>query len=412
MIEQKTLAGRYKAAKSVGHTRIYNRRLVFSALQRHQALSKAELSRETNLTPQTIANIIDDLKAARYVHETGRRSAARGQPPVVIQIEKDSGYALGLRLDVKRYDIVISDLVGQIRFRDTGLVPDGGLGELIQFTADACNAAIKKSRLPKKKFLGVGLVTPGPFDLVDPKSVSPGAVPGFQFRNIANLLKLKIRLPVLLENDAAAAVLGEQHFGQAQGVRNLFYVFLAEGVGAGILWNGEVYRGATGNAGELGHLIVYPRGRSCYCGNSGCLGQYLSIASLRAHLLENDIIIRSQSDIETLVLAGNKHVSAWLDIAADAFLLAIATVENLLEPEMIMLGGTASPELLKELGRRLNRLLPSICSRSGHPGIVLGSNLRENIAHGAATIPIIAATTPNPMVFTNGEVLSLPGMAR
>ena len=87
-------------------------------------------------------------------------------------------------------------------------------------------------------------------------------------------------MDIFLENDATAAALGEKLQGVARDLKNYFYVFIGEGVGGGLVLNGEPYRGDSGNAGEFGHLVIDPKGPPCYCGNRGCLGQYLSLGSL------------------------------------------------------------------------------------------------------------------------------------
>ncbi len=394
------------AIKKTSQSRIYNRRLVFDSLRIHEALSKAELARNTNLTPQTIANIIDDLKADDYVLETGRRTTPRGQPPVVIEINPQGGYSVGVRIDHKRYDIVISNLLGKCLFNIDGKTPNKDAEGLVEFIADEINAAIIKSKLPKKRFLGVGLVTPGPFDTLWPQEQSPGSLPGFQSHAVTEILSEKTRLPVLLENDAAAAAVGELLFGADRNVRNFFYLFIAEGVGAGLVWNGQLYRGAKGNAGEFGHHIVDPNGKPCYCGNKGCLGQYLSLASLYDHLRQHGNSPDGPDELEALLAENNPALMAWIDTATTALRPAIASLENLLEPEVIILGGTAPAALLEAINARLKPLFPSINAGKKRARIIIGENTCQSIAQGAAAIPIIAATSPNPTIFTSGESIA------
>lgn len=405
MIDRKQKSKMLVSSRKAGQSRIYHRRLVLDVLRKYSALSKAELARETALTPPTIANIIDELKAVGYVRETGRRSTPRGQPPVVIEIDPDGGYTLGVRIDRRRYDVVVSDLLGNIRYMVDGLTPEKDTNGLIDFVTQVCETAILSAKLPKKRFLGAGLVTPGPFDTRWPKSRSPGSLPGFQTRSITAALSDKLRLPVLLENDAAAAAIGEQSFGCAKNMQNFFYVFIAEGIGAGLVLNAQLYRGATGNAGEFGHLIVDPNGKQCYCGNTGCLGQYLSLLSLKKHLNDNGVQLAKYGDVVDLLEAGNKHLLSWVENASSALRIAIASVENLLEPEAIILGGTAPFGLLAAIREQLEDIYPSINSGKTDERIIIGKNPRQNIAQGAAAIPIMAATSASSAVLTSGELL-------
>ncbi len=388
-------------------SRVYNRRLILDELREHKALSKAELARLTGLTPPTIANIVDELKAVEYVRETGRRASPRGQPPVVIEINSDGGYSIGIRIDRRRYDVVISDLLGNVKHRTDGLTPVLSTEELVDFVAGLGAGAIAASKLPKKKFIGVGVVTPGPFDTLRPMKASPGSLEGFQTRSITKILGEKLQLPVLLENDAAAAAFGELLFGSGQDMSNFFYIFIAEGVGAGLVWNGDLYRGSGGNAGEFGHLIVDPHGKQCYCGNAGCLGQYLSLSSLRLHLETNDVELEKFSDVAELLENKNAHLMSWLDDAVAALRSSITTIENLLEPEAIMLGGTAPLVLLTALQERLQDLKPSINTGKLGERVIIGKNIRGNIAQGAAALPIIAATSANATVNTDANSFNL-----
>mgnify|MGYP001377254595 CR=1 FL=1 len=398
-----------RAASRGAQSRIYNRRLVFDALRQANGLSKAELARETGLTPQTIAAIVDELKAVRFVRESGRRSTPRGQPPVVIEIDPQGGYGLGIRVDRERFDLVVSDLVGDIVHAHHGETPSADTAYLVEFLSRTCEEMVRASRLPKKRVLGLGLVTPGPFDAPRAATPSPGSLPGFQTRAIATTFSERLGVPVLLENDATAAAMSENLFGVARHLRDFFYVFVAEGVGAGLICDGRAYRGGSGNAGEFGHMIIHPGGRRCYCGNSGCLGQYLSLASLAGRLEAAGTPLSGLGEIETRLANGDPGLEAWLGEAADALRLAIASIENLFDPQAIVLGGTAPVALLQALSRRVEPLLPSLAA-DGPSRLVVVEDARDSIAHGAAILPIAAATSPIPAVLTGGEELALPSL--
>jgi predicted NBD/HSP70 family sugar kinase len=353
--------------------------MVLHELRLSGALSRAELARATGLTPPAIASIVQDLIEAEFVRETGRRKSVRGQPPIEIEIAKDGGYAVGLRVASNGYDFVVSDLGGDMIASGRGELPGEDADGLLVFMTELYVGLADKYGAGRS--LGLGLVTPGPFDLVWPGVTTPGAIIALQTRSLVETLSTRVAVDVFLENDATAAALGEHLYGMAREANHFFYVFVGEGVGGGIVVRGEPYRGVGGNAGEFGHVIIDPDGPQCYCGNKGCLGQYLSLSALRR--LKQQHPARPAAAVE----------DEWLDSAARALSIALVSVENLLDPEMIVLGGTAPSDTLLRLLDRVGELRPSV--RLGQRNRIVLSGLGEqSAAFGASALPIIAATSP------------------
>jgi len=356
-----------------------NRRLMLHELRLRGSLSRAELARATRLTPPAITSIIQDLLDAGLVREAGRRKSARGQPPIEIEIAREGGYAVGLRVDTRGYDFVVSDLGGEVVAGGQGEIPGEEPDELLEFLTTLYEGVAGKYGAGYS--LGFGLVTPGPFDAIWPGIPTPGAIAALQTRSLVDTLTARLGVDVFLENDATAAALGERLNGVAREANHFFYVFVGEGVGGGIVMKGESYRGDSGNAGEFGHLIVDPEGPRCYCGNRGCLGQYLSLSSLR------------QFQATQVGRTAEAAEEEWLGGAARALSLALVTIENLLDPEMIVLGGATPKSFLTRLFDRVGELRPSV--RLGRQKRLILSDLGERSASfGASALPIIAVTSP------------------
>jgi predicted NBD/HSP70 family sugar kinase len=351
------------AANTPTAARQHNRRIIVHALRRFGGLSRADLSRLTGLTPQAIANIISTLMNDGLVRETGRRKSSRGQPPITIELSDDGGFALGLRIDATSYNSVSLSLTGEILSRDHGEVREGGVS-ILDLIADIYTGALRRhSPLP---CFGMGVVTPGPFDTSWPGVPSPGSVAILQKSSVVLDLSKRLAAEVYLGNDAYAAAIGEKLYGCARDLNDFFYLYIGEGVGGGLVIGGESYRGTGGNGGEAGHLIIDPNGKPCYCGNRGCLGQYLSLASLREHGQEG-----------------------WLRLAASSLRTAISTIENLFDPEAIVLGGSIPSSLLQSLANQLAELGPSV--RQDHSNRVRLSELgEESPAFGASALPLYA----------------------
>jgi predicted NBD/HSP70 family sugar kinase len=368
-------------ANKASHLRRHNRRVLLHGLRLHGSLSRAELARVTGLTPQAVANIIEDLINAGLVREAGRRKAPRGQPPISIEIASDGGYAVGIRIDSTHYHAVAADLAGSIVETREGTVPHLARSSWLDFVSEL-HAGFASAFGPGR-CLGLGLVTPGPFDIPWPGVTTPGAIPALQSRAIAEELTERVGTDVLLENDATAAALGEKLYGEARSLNNFFYVFIGEGVGAGIVINGEPYRGNRGNAGEFGHLIADPHGPQCYCGNRGCLGEYLSLAAMRRFLANAAAEGRSETDA----------LDIWIGRAAEALSVGLASIENLFDPELVIVGGAAPPALLAQLVSALGTHRPSVRDDLGRGRIRLSTLGERSAALGASALPILAATT-------------------
>jgi predicted NBD/HSP70 family sugar kinase len=350
-------------ANTPGAARQHNRHIILQALRRFGGLSRADLARLTGLTPQAIANIIIALMADGLVREAGRKKSARGQPPITIELAADGGYALGIRIDSSSYNLVTVSLAGDVLHKENG---NAATQEHV-FDLLASLQAQAGARHKGRRCFGVGIATPGPFDTTWPGVPAPGSITALQsFAEVSRLSEF-LSAEVFLGNDAYAAAIGEKLYGAAKDLHDFFYLYIGEGVGGGLVIEGESYRGTGGNGGEAGHIIVDPKGKPCYCGNTGCLGQYLSLASLR------------KIDEKT-----------WLDKAVPALRTAISTIENLFDPEAIILGGTANQALLQSLMDRLGTLGPSV--RQDHEQRLRLSELgEESPALGAAALPLFEA---------------------
>jgi predicted NBD/HSP70 family sugar kinase len=349
------------SANTPGEARLHNRRIILQALRRFGGLSRADLARLTGLSPQAIANIVAALMADGLVREAGRKKSARGQPPITIELAADGGYALGIRIDSSSYNLATVSLTGDVMHKEHGRVEEKEdvFGLLARLNTHAI------ARHKGQSCFGIGIATPGPFDTTWPSVPSPGSIPALQTFAIVPQLADRLSAQVFLGNDAYAAAIGEKLYGAAKDLHDFFYLYIGEGVGGGLFIDGEPYRGTGGNGGEAGHIIVDPHGKPCYCGNTGCLGQYLSLAALR-----------EIGEVE------------WVEQALPALRTAISTIENLFDPEAIILGGIANQPLLRMLIDRLGNLGPSV--RQDHQRRLLLSVLgEESPALGASAIAAI-----------------------
>lgn len=263
------------------HARAHNRSLVLQTLFHQGAMSRADLARETGLTRVTISDLVAELIIDGYVVERGTREAAGpGKPAILVDLDRDGHRIVGLDLSgSERFLGAILTLDGEIVARHDVPVPAHRADILAVVTALA-KALVEDAHAP---VLGIGVGSPG---VVNDRGVVLTA-PNFGWTGVdlEGVLHAELGLPVLVANDANAAVLAEYTFGGADD--DVLLVRVGRGVGSGLLTGGQPLRGSRFAAGEIGHVTVGTDGGPvCVCGKVGCLEAWLSAPSLAARLGE------------------------------------------------------------------------------------------------------------------------------
>jgi predicted NBD/HSP70 family sugar kinase/biotin operon repressor len=380
-------------------TRGFNRRVILEAVRLHGPLSRADLARMTGLSAQAISNIADQLRGEGLLIEERRRSGARGQPPLELALNPTGGHTLGLSLDHDRLSAALVDLAGNVvAIRQVGLGRPTA-GTILKIIEHAVERLIRRAGVDRTRVLGAGLIVPALFEQGNVVAFGPSGIPGLEGLPLAQLLSQRLDMAVMVENDATAAAIGEHLYGHGKGLRDFVYVYFGVGLGSGIFIAGQPHRGVTGKAGELGHVIVEPGGRPCPCGNRGCLERYVSLSAAMAAVRNNpqngqpidlDELTRRLAEKDPVILA-------WLGLAAGHLRTAIAMIENLLEPQTIILGGLAPDPLLDALLARVTPLLPSVRDRADGslPRVQKSKGGLDTPTLGAAALPLFRSIAPH-----------------
>jgi glucokinase-like ROK family protein len=245
------------------------------------------------------------------------------------------------------------------------------------------------------RLLGIGMAVPSPVDVARPDELCEVILPAWRGVAVGEALRKRFKVPVLIDNDANLAALGERWWGLAQGVDDFAYIKVATGVGSGHMFGGRIYRGARGLAGEIGHLAMDPRGAPCVCGLRGCLTTLVGAQALvdRARALapgHPDSVLADREiaigDIEDAALAGDKLALKVTSEAAHHLGIAIADLLNLLNPSLVIIGGGLA---------RLGELLLTPLQRAVDRGTLITSVRATKIvvsALGARAVAVGAAT--------------------
>jgi predicted NBD/HSP70 family sugar kinase len=262
--------------------------------------------------------------------------------------------------------------------------------------AELCAHCMNAPTVAGRPLVGVGVAVPSPVDPSHPDRLSPVVLPAWQGKLGLDELSDSLGVPLMIDNDANLGALAEQWWGVGCGTDDLAYIKVATGIGSGHVIGGEIYRGATGVAGEIGHLAIAPQGKQCVCGLRGCLVTLVGAAALVARtgelLAEHpDSALAGRrvtmADIEAAALAGDALAQRVATEAAGHLGIALAGLLNLMNPSMVVLGGDLAGlgELLLEPVRETvrRRTLVSSVSAAELRTSELGP---RSVAMGAATM--------------------------
>lgn len=374
----------------------HNRRVVIEAIRTNGPLSRAAIARLTALTNQTVSNIVEELEGSELLKAGRPQKTARGQPITPYSINPNGAYSIGLELEREHAMGVLTDLSGTVRARTKRQIDRLPPAQAIPLLADITEELLAGARFARGRLLGAGIAMPGRYASEGVTSLTPIALPGWQHFEVAPELRRLIGMPVLVENDATAAAIGERLYGVARGLSSFVYLFLGGGIGAGMFLDGHLYRGSRNNAGEIGHMIVVPNGRQCICGKRGCLDRYISLGSAYEYLGIMDPEQHATEELEALIEAGGDKIEAWLEEAVEPMRQTVDFLELAFDPQTVVLGGTMPPSLLKRLAGRLDPLYAPVDpeARRSIPRVMVAATGKDTSILGAAALPVFSETNP------------------
>ena len=264
---------------------------------------------------------------------------------------------------------------------DAGRGPDDGLARLLALGRQALEEA-------GVEVAAVGIGCGGPLDSAAGVLIAPLHLPGWTNVPVVDMASAEFDLPAVLDNDATAAAAGEHRFGAGRGTSNMLYLTVSTGVGGGVILDGRVFRGRTGNGGELGHLTVDWRGRPCKgCGRRGCLEAYASGTSIAERAREAGLAIEIASDVAAAARSGDVVAKCVWDETCEALACGIASLANVFEPERVVIGGGVSREGEQLLGPVRARVMAETIGSVGRDLDVVAAQLGDTVGVvGAAAV--------------------------
>ncbi|GAA3508414.1 putative NBD/HSP70 family sugar kinase [Streptosporangium album] len=391
-----------RRGSNLEHVADFNDSVVLDAIRRARTgSSRAELAVETGLAAQTVSDVCQRLLDQGLIAETGTSSTGFGRPRRTLELVPASRYALGVHIDPATITYVLLDLGGNLvaHFsRQTSSPQDADV--IMAGMASALDVLLAGSGIERDRILGLGIAAPGPLDIAGGAMVDPPHLPGWHRVELVDRLHRATGLPVVLDKDVTAAAVAERWAGGATGNSDFAFLYLGTGVGVGLVSGDIVVRGRSGNAGDIGHLIVDVDGPPCGCGQRGCLGTACSPLFLIQEAVAAGVLPASPDDgqlvqavrrVGALCRAaddGDERAVAILHRSARRLARAIVTIGNLVDTELVVCGGPAwAPAAHHYLPLLRPMVAERFVMREIHDLSVVGTGLGADVAAiGAACL--------------------------
>lgn len=332
--------------------------------------SRLDLARKTGFSPASITAIVKRLIRKGLVVEASPNPSDLGRRPVPLEIRSDAAYLVGIDIGSFYLRVVITDINGNITYKyQTKTALQEGRGRVLKRAFQAIHDAIRESGIPRAAIMGIGVAHSGVIDSQNGMVLSfprPGQMAEWKNIPLQALVQTEFQIPCLLEDSVRTIATAEKCFGLGRDFDDFLYIDAGIGIGAAFFFDGKLYRGAGGKAGEFGHITVDENGPLCSCGNNGCLE---AVASCAAIIKTVQIAIERGVDSKIRELAGENLEQISIEVIAQAaaendslafrvlqeaasyIAIGLADLVNLLNPRLIIFGGAlfrAAPQLLSD----------------------------------------------------------------
>lgn len=367
------------------------RGLVISALRENGALSRAEISRIASLSRSTVSNVVRELLRAGTVVEPGGDAGARREPSVgrpgrLVSLNPAAGAAIGVTIGHRRLRIALADLAYNVIGEVCEDLPEGhGPEQTLDKVELLSGELLSEADVRVKSVVGVGVGIPAPFEQeserIHPSSLSAS----WRDTRLRDELQNRLELPVLADNDANLSALAEMVWGAGRGVREAATVLISDGVGAGLIVGGKLYRGHRGTAGEIGHTTMDEYGQICRCGNRGCLETKATAQAVLELLRPSYGANLTIERVLELAEGGDVACRRAIEDTGHLVGVAISHICNLLNPQRLIVVGELSGagELL--LAPLRNSVRRSALPIAAGPEIMSGElGVRASVLGGVA----------------------------
>ncbi|WP_432021893.1 ROK family transcriptional regulator [Streptomyces parvus] len=312
---------------------------VVRAVRMAGSLTQAEIARSTGLSAATVSNIVRELKDGGTVEVTP--TSAGGRRARSVSLSGDAGIVIGVDFGHTHLRVAVGNLAHQVLAEESEpLDVDASSAEGFDRAEVLVKRLIEATGISPDKVIGVGLGVPGPIDVESGTLGSTSILPGWTGINPSEELSGRLGVPVYVDNDANLGALGELVWGSGRGVKDLAYIKVASGVGAGLVIDGTIYRGPGGTAGEIGHITLDESGPVCRCGNRGCLETFTAARYVLPLLQPSHGPGLTMERVVQLAREGDPGCRRVIGDVGRHIGSGVANLCNLLNPSRVVLGGS------------------------------------------------------------------------
>lgn len=366
----------------------YNQRIVLQAIRLSGETTRIALAKQTGLTAPTIANITSRLGEMELIAHIGRKHGGRGQPALRLAINPDGAFAIGLNVDRDHITLVALDLAGEVRSRVTREVRFAMPSDVMDIISAELEGVLAAGKIDRERILGVGVARPDDLGgIVLPHK--PEGYESWSQVDFSALLKEVLPWPIHVDNDAAAAALGEAQGVGGQERPSFFYLLISAGLGGGPVVDGSYYRGARSRSGEIG---LMPDAGGAEPG--AVVQDTVSLSAIEERLLREGRPLKSLDDLLALDPVMATTVDQWIADATRALTGPLVAVSCLLDPDAVVIGGRLPVPLIERLSARIDAALAQVPMPNRVP-VHPGQMPAEAPAIGAAILPFLDQLLPS-----------------
>ncbi|MBB6633905.1 ROK family transcriptional regulator [Cohnella thailandensis] len=362
----------------------HNKQLVLDVIRTRRPISRSEISKITEMSATSVGRIVSELTDEGLVRETSLTSSGVGRKAVMLDIEPSGRYAIGIDIQKKRIVIGLMDfaerLITSKELKHTS--QEAQAEETIALMASSVTALLEEQGISSAKVAGIGIGTPGVIDY-ERGVVQFSSTLGWRDFPLAMRIQEKTGLRTVIDNDLKVKILGEYLFGAAQGSDKTVLINVGTGIGSSLIINGDIFRGGSNSAGELGHMTIHPHGNLCECGKRGCLQTYIDESALLGEARKVSAI-REIGELFAAVRRNEEWAVEIIDRAAFHIAVTINNIVCLYNPDTVILSGDLVEgfgEILEWLDRHCEQVVwepfrdsfQVIASRLHGRSIVLGA---------------------------------------
>ena len=351
----------------------YNVAVVLNLIRKYEPISRREIADRSGLSFQTVTNITHSLLQSGVIQEGLELRGNGVRQSRSVQINPNAAYAVGIHIDRAKLALILTNFKARVLWREEiSLAAHESARSVLPLIPQIIDRAIGETGISKEQLLGMGLAVPGPLDIEAGCLLNVPNLNDWANHPIRDELEELLHLPVLLEEDVTAIVLGEQWCGWGTEYHNVLYLYVGIGIGLGIVSNGHALRGWKGNIGQIGHVQLDPAGPLCHCGKRGCLEAYCTadailrdarIATLNREHPAGPNFPDLPRRIEDIVASDDPIFVEVLKQAAKRLGAVLGEAIAILDPELVLLGGG----MLQKLGDSFVETLVQEIPKSAMP---------------------------------------------